>query len=105
MRGSSPSATVSSKARPLTVTTTCAISAIPVQHLADLGERRLDARDDLGGSLFDPGGFRGALSLQPRRCVAVAQSRHPLEVQDRAFELRQGLVEFAHNANLCRAAR
>src|SRR5579864_2356209 len=105
MRGSSPSATVSGKARPLTVTTTSAISALLGEDLADLGKRRLDASEDLGRGLLDLGGLRGALGLEPRRCIAVAELRRCFKSQHRALQLHEGVVELAHACNLCRAPR
>src|ERR1700690_2951003 len=105
MRGSSPSATVSGKARPLTVTTTSAISAIPVKGLTDFGERRLDSGDDLRRGRLELGGLRGALGLQPRRRVAIAKLRCRFKSQHRALKLGKGVVEVAHAASLTRAPR
>src|SRR5580700_363294 len=103
MRGSSPSATVSGKARPLIVTTTSAISPFRVEGLADLGERRLDPGDDLRRGRPKLGALRGPLGLKPHRRVAVAKLRRCFKSQHRAFELGEGVVQVAHAASLTRA--
>src|ERR1700722_14837655 len=90
VRTSSPSAQDSGNARPLTVTTTWPIGSDPsclsFEHLADLGERRVDPGNDRRRRLLEPPVLGGAFGGQADHRIAVAEARHGFEPGHRALQ-------------------